>query len=144
MKNVLIPLLVVIGIVLIIVSAGAMTDAANVDVISPMPSPYPEDTTSDVMTLQGDDPLELSPEMREVAVIDEITDFGRDVSSNQLEQAQDATGALTTVSVASYAAIASIVSGYNMRDVLMIAGLIGALWMLYKIMNASKKNGGER
>ena len=56
----------------------------------------------------------------------------------------DATGALTTVSVASYATIASIVSGYNMRDVLMIAGLIGALWMLYKIMNASKKNGGER
>ena len=144
MRGGLIALLVVIGIVLIIVSAGAMTDAANVDVISPMPSPYPEDVGSDVFTVQDDTPIELSEGMQDVAIVDEITDFGRDVSSNQVQQAQDATGALTTVSVASYAAIASIVSGYNMRDVLMIAGLIGALWMLYKIMNASKKNGGER
>ena len=144
MRAGLIALIVVIGVALIIVATGAMTDAANVDVISPMPSPYPQDTTSDVMTLQDDAPLELSPEMREVAIVDEITDFGRDVSSNQVQQAEDATGALTTVSVASYAAIASIVGGYNARDIMLAVALCVALYLGLKMMTAKKHDGGER
>ena len=128
-----IALLIFGGIALAAIASGAFADATNLDVISPMPTPYALDTTADILTVSQ--PEEISPEVREVAIADEITDMARDMSGNQLAQAQDATGALTVVSVAGYTTIAGMQAGNNIRDIAIVAGVVIIAFLLMKNRN---------
>jgi hypothetical protein len=121
------------GVILLITAGGAIGDAMNVDYVAPMPSPYPQDVTNDYLTIAQ--PTVMTDEIREVAVIDEITDYARDVSENQVRQDVSSNQALVAVSVAGYTTIGAIEAEHTFRDVA-FALVIGACfvgWVMLKL-----------
>lgn len=133
MKFISISLVIIIGVILLAVSGGALVDATNTDVIAPMPSPWPEDATSDYLTLNASEPIVMTSDLREVSTVDEITDLAAHVSDNQVDQAKNANGAIAAVSIAGYTTIAGMEASHTFRDVAVIAGLCFIAYVMLKL-----------
>jgi hypothetical protein len=113
----------VAGVILLITAGGAIGDAMNADYIAPMPTPFHNDVTSDILTIA--EPEAITGEVREVAIVDEITDLARDVSDNQVRQDVSSNQALVAVSVAGYTTIGALEASHTFRDVIFILVLGG-------------------
>ena len=129
----------VLAIALLFGGFWALLDGANVDYIAPMPTPHAQDSTSDILTMSDGEPIEMSPELAEVAIMDEVTDLARDVSDNQLAQSQSANGAIAGVAVAGYAANTAIVTSFNARDVILAICVVAGLFLFLQIKRSSNE-----